>query len=826
MDDSDYRDDYIDDYAEDCGVGGDFRQEILPVSGVLLLPETDVSFRMGQPGEAWRRKYEGSSCSFLAALLRDKREDEDISVDDFYPRGVFFKVNSIVEGEGGLVMVAHITQRAELYDIIKEGDSFYARSMILQDEEDLDESSREEMLHYLKKAVEEITQSFQGGEEFQRAVNAYTDLNSLMVYLSQFMPLSRDERYRLMDTDSKRERSLLFIDYLLRQRELLKLNIQMRERFSERANRAYREQALRAQLRAIQEELHEDDPQEEDRDDYRAKIEKADLPEEVKKVALEEAGKLERSGQEGMEQNVIRNYLDFILALPWKPQTAAPIDLAEARRILDEGHYGLQQVKERIIQHLAVMKLKDENKGSALLLVGPPGTGKTSLGKSIAQALGRKYIRMSLGGIRDEAEIRGHRRTYVGAMPGRILESIKRAGTMNPVLVLDEIDKLTPGGFSGDPSSALLEVLDPEQNFSFTDHYLDLPYDLSHVFFIATANSLDGIPAPLLDRMEMIEISGYTPDEKFHIGKEHLLAEVLADNGIPAGKLQVDDEILRKIIEEYTQEAGVRGLKKQLAALARASTEKIVTGQAEDVISIQEEDLEKILGHKVSRHETAQEDNPPGVVTGLAWTPVGGEILFIETTDMPGSGEIILTGQLGDVMKESARISISLLKSRLPFDTVNFGERDLHIHVPSGAVPKDGPSAGIALFTALASLVTGRKVDPHLAMTGEITLRGEVTPIGGLKEKLYGAQRAGIRKVLIPAENVQDLQDVPEEIKSSIQIVPVSNVEEVLQEALGITLPRIEHVLYQLPGEQGGLNAGLEKKAVSAAQAPVPGSGI
>ena len=381
---------------------------------------------------------------------------------------------------------------------------------------------------------------------------------------------------------------------------------------------------------------------------------------------------------------------------------------------------------------------------------------------------------------------------------------------MNPVLVLDEIDKLTPGGFSGDPASALLEVLDPEQNNTFTDHYLDLPYDLSHVFFIATANSLDGIPAPLLDRMEMIQISGYTPEEKFHIGKEHLLAEVLEEYGIPEGKLTVDDGILRKIIEEYTQEAGVRGLKKQLAALARSATEQIVSGAAQETCAVREEDLERVLGRRVSRHETAQKENPPGVVTGLAWTPVGGEILFIETTDMPGSGEIILTGQLGDVMKESARISVSLLKSRLPFNTVNFRERDLHIHVPSGAVPKDGPSAGIALFTALASLVTGKKVDARLAMTGEITLRGEVAPIGGLKEKLYGAQRAGIRKVLIPKENLEDLRDVPEEIKAQLAIVPVENVEDVLREALGIELPRIEHVLYRLGDGQrvpGGITA-------------------
>ena len=776
-----------------------YRTELLPISDVLLLPGADAAFRIGEPGQQQIRKYQEKNGIFLAAPLRPGKNDENLTVSDLYPKGVLFTVNSVVQGESGTALMAHIVRRVRLLDAAMEDGKFTAGYEELPEDDDLGARGQEEMLRYMKKAVEEITRTFQGGERFSREVGSYSDLNALMVYLAQFMPLSREERYRLLDADSLRERGLLFIDYLLRQRELLKLNIQMHERFSEKANKIYREQALREQLRAIQEELHENDPDaEEGKEDYRARIEQSDMPEEVRKAALEEVRKLELSGRDGMEQNVIRNYLDFLLALPWRPEAAADIDLERARKILDEGHYGLKQVKERIVQHLAVMKLKDADKGSALLLVGPPGTGKTSLGKSIAEALGRKYIRMSLGGIRDEAEIRGHRRTYVGAMPGRILASIRRAGAMNPVLVLDEIDKLTPGGFSGDPASALLEVLDPEQNNTFTDHYLDLPYDLSHVFFIATANSLDGIPAPLLDRMEMIQISGYTPEEKFHIGKEHLLAEVLEEYGIPAGKLTVDDDILRKIIEEYTQEAGVCGLKKQLAALARSATEQIVSGAAQETYAVREEDLERVLGRRVSRHETAQKENPPGVVTGLAWTPVGGEILFIETTDMPGSGEIILTGQLGDVMKESARISVSLLKSRLPFNTVNFRERDLHIHVPSGAVPKDGPSAGIALFTALASLVTGKRVDARLAMTGEITLRGEVTPIGGLKEKLYGAQRAGIRRVLIPKENLEDLRDVPEEIRAQLAIVPVENVEDVLREALGIELPRIEHVLYRL----------------------------
>jgi len=458
------------------------------------------------------------------------------------------------------------------------------------------------------------------------------------------------------------------------------------------------------------------------------------------------------------------------------------------------------------LQHLAVMQLKKDKKGSIILLVGPPGTGKTSLGKSIAEVLGRKYIRLSLGGIRDEAEIRGHRRTYIGAMPGRIIQSIKKAGERNPVIVLDEVDKLMTG-HNGDPASALLEVLDPEQNNTFTDHYLDIPYDLSDVFFIATANSVESIPGPLLDRMEIIQISSYTINEKFHIGKNYLLPSTLEEHGLTNEQLIIEDETLKQIVSDYTLEAGVRGLKKQLASIARVTSEKIVSKKVELPLKVSGDQLEELLGRQVSRHDKAQHSNPIGVVTGLAWTPVGGEILFIEATDMPGTGQVTLTGKLGEVMQESAKISLSLLKSRLAANTINFKERDLHIHVPSGSVPKDGPSAGITLFTALASLVTGIKVDSKLAMTGEITLRGAVLPIGGLKEKLLGAQRAGITKVLIPKDNLVDLKDVPEEVKSQITISTVETVEDVLRETLGISLPRLEQIISSKEIFQGSFDS-------------------
>jgi ATP-dependent Lon protease len=437
------------------------------------------------------------------------------------------------------------------------------------------------------------------------------------------------------------------------------------------------------------------------------------------------------------------------------------------------------------------MKLKQEKQGSILLLSGPPGTGKTSLGKSIADALGRKYVRISLGGVRDEAEIRGHRRTYVGALPGRIIQGIKRAGTKNPVFILDEIDKLAVS-YAGDPASALLEVLDPEQNSTFSDHYLEVPYDLSDVLFIATANTLATIPAPLLDRMEHIEISGYTKNEKFAIAKDHLLPKTLEEHGLDADKLRIEDEALKVIIEKYTREAGVRWLKKQLASIARFVSEKIVSGNADLPYLVKADMLTMILGKEVIRQEAVRKEHVPGVVTGLAWTPVGGDILFIECTFMPGTGKLTLTGQLGDVMKESAKISLSLIRSRLAYtaNSFDFIARDVHIHVPSGATPKDGPSAGITLFTALTSLITGKPVDPKTAMTGEITLSGAVLPVGGIKEKILAAHRAGIKKVLLPKENERDLEDVPEDVRNELTFTTVETVEEVLKAALDIDLPR------------------------------------
>ena len=512
---------------------------------------------------------------------------------------------------------------------------------------------------------------------------------------------------------------------------------------------------------------------------FEHKIMESGMNETAKKEAEKMLNRMKQEGSDSHEYGMLYDYLDFVTSLSWKKEPAFDVDLAEAEQILDEEHYGLKKVKRRIIEQMAVMALNKKQAGSILLFVGAPGTGKTSIGQSIAKALHREYIRVSLGGVRDEAEIRGHRRTYIGAMPGRIMEGMKRSGVSNPVMVLDEVDKLSKD-YSGDPASALLEVLDPEQNNSFTDHYMNVPYDLSDVLFVCTANSTDTIPEPLLNRMEVIQFPGYTELEKFEIAKRHLLPKAMKNMGIRARQLKVPDAALHALINGYTMESGVRGLKKRLDTLCRYAAVKLVKGEQKS-ITVTAKKLPEFLDRRPIHHEHILEAKKPGVVTGLAWTSAGGEILFIETMQTKGSGKVQITGQLGDVMKESAAIAVSLVKSLYPKETADWEKYDLHIHVPEGAVPKDGPSAGITLTTALASLVTGKAVSPEYAMTGEVSLRGCVMPIGGLPEKLMAAQRAGITKVLIPYENMDDLSDVADEVKEKLEIIPVKKVTDVLK---------------------------------------------
>jgi len=763
---------------------------VIPLSEVVVYPETRTKFLVGKTvGEALiAATKSGSSASAVGLTAKSDAEAVENPVDAFYTVGTLLSIMRMQPADEGYIVFAHATSRVRAVALSEIEGVYHASCEPLPDIDDLDEEGREEMLRDVRAAIHEISSNFQGSEQFTRPVDGMESVDQIMAFVMPFMPVDVATKQSLLETVSVKERYNAFLSLLVDFNERLNLRIEVARKATEKVGKANREALLREQLRVIQEELSEGEGSTGD-DDYRERIERSAMPDEVRKKALSELKKLEMGGSQHHESQGIRNYLDLLLDLPWTVGETKEIDIVEARRVLDSNHNGLEKVKERIVQHLAVMKLKQEKQGSILLLVGPPGTGKTSLGRSIAEALGRKYVRISLGGVRDEAEIRGHRRTYVGALPGRIIQGIRRAGTKNPVFVLDEIDKVG-SSYLGDPASALLEVLDPEQNSTFSDHYLEVPYDLSDVFFITTANTLSTIPAPLLDRMEVIEISGYTKNEKFAIAKDHLLPETLAEHGLDEEQLQIDDGAIEAIIDRYTREAGVRGLKKQLARIARFVSTKIVSGTADLPIVVTADMLPEILGRETVRQDVARKENPPGVVTGLAWTPVGGDILFIEGTFMPGKGKLTLTGQLGDVMKESAQISLSLIRSRLAGmpSRFDFFSSDIHIHVPSGATPKDGPSAGVTIFTALASLVTGRAVDPTIAMTGEVTLSGAVLPVGGIKEKVLAAHRAGIKTVILPRENERDLEDVPEEVRRELAFVAVDTIDDVLRETLGLDL--------------------------------------
>ncbi|MCB2289814.1 endopeptidase La [Clostridium sp. CS001] len=733
----------------------------------------------------------------------DEAIDEEVSEkNNLYTVGALIKIKNRKELKDSYEYSIDFLERVEVENLTEDGYNFRATYKLIPDIMDLDEKNEQQMLESIKKLTTGISKNFRGSETYVEYINKIDNVSDVIAYLIPYVNLSSEERQAFLEIRSLQKRSLKFLDLLILHKKSIEFQLEMALKFNEDINKNHRESMLRKQLQVIQEELNEKDSSEgKKKKGYKELIEAAGMSDEVKEAALGELSKLERQNPNSSESNVIQNYLDLLTKLPWGKSEIKDIDIKESRRILDDKHYGLEKVKKRIIQHITVMKLKQNRQGSILLLVGPPGTGKTSLGKSIAEALGRKYVRVSLGGVRDEAEIRGHRRTYIGALPGRIIQGMKKAGESNPVFILDEVDKLT-SSTNGDPTSALLEVLDPEQNNAFADHYLEVPYDLSDVFFIATANSLKGIPGPLVDRMEVIDISSYTSNEKFHIAKDHLVESVLEENGLSNDKLQFEDETLKVIIEKYTREAGVRSLKRQISAVTRVVSEKIVEKSVELPYVIKEDMLFDILGHEVASHARVNKINPPGVVTGLAWTPVGGDILFIEGAMMPGKGELILTGQLGDVMKESAKISQSLIRSRLAFNQkgLEFNKYDLHIHVPAGSIPKDGPSAGVGLFTSIASLVTGYPVDPNLAMTGEISLRGAVMPVGGIKEKVLAAHRAGIKRIILPKENEKDITDIPKDVQKELEFILVETIEDVIKETIGIELPKLN---FLVPGSTG-----------------------
>ena len=748
---------------------------IRPIYNILLLPDVSYYFKKdffsGFGGESIET---GSDILFI--FLKNDREDNDYTPDDFYPIGLAARAEGFGEEDAVSVRTLH---RVDISDLEISDSGITAAASIRAEAADMTESEEKQQFARLRSALLKFVQGYQWGLWARSFILQRKNICDLACALSDYLNLTAEEKYEILAADSLRARDDRITNTISEFIEVAKVSEEAQNAQKGDQELLYREAAIKKQIDYLQKELDDMHPENvSDIRKFEKKIEASGMNKEARREAEKVLNRMRQEGKESHEYGLLYDYLDFVTSLSWKTPEVKPIDLDHAEAVLDEDHYGLKKVKERIIQQLAVMALNKKQYGSILLFTGAPGTGKTSIGQSIARALGREYVRISLGGIRDEAEIRGHRRTYIGAMPGRIMEGIKRSGASNPVMVLDEVDKLAKD-YGGDPASALLEVLDPEQNSTFTDHYMNVPYDLSNVLFVCTANTTDTIPEPLLNRMEVISFPGYTAVEKFHIARKHLLPKAQKAMGITPKMLKLTDGALRRMIDEYTMESGVRDLKKLIDTLCRTAAVRLVKNEG-TALTVTKTNLPDYLGRKQLHHERKLTARVPGIVTGLAWTRAGGEILFIETSLTEGKGKLLITGQLGDVMKESVQIALTLVKSLYPKESRVFEDHDLHIHVPAGAVPKDGPSAGITLTTALASLVTGKAVDTDCAMTGEVSLRGGVMPIGGLPEKLMAAQRAGISRVFIPAENEDDLEDVAEEVKKKLEIIPVKKVTDVL----------------------------------------------
>ncbi len=757
---------------------------VLPVKGLVLFPNMSIPLRIKRPMSvaAVQNAYNADQ-TILVVAQRDDAEKLDQS--NLFQTGVLAKIESLkgTPEEGFQILLRGLSR----FQIEEYQTDQYIKAMGVEapDRDDLDPQTKNALITTLKTMAQQTYGLIPvDTRQLSELVSGIDDLSTLVDVCATQLDSDVLQKQKLVEMIDLKNRSLELLTMMQKQKEQLEVQSDIRERLNTKLGQQQRENILREQLKTIREELGET----QSKTDLRSSIEKAQMPLDVQKIALDELTRMESMGPSSPESHMIRTYIETLIAMPWAISSGsdfANLDIEHAKQILNKDHYGLDKIKKRVLQHLAVLKLRQSNRGQILLLVGPPGVGKTSLGKSIADAMNRKFVRGSLGGVRDESEIRGHRRTYIGALPGRILQGLKRVGQNDAVFMLDEIDKLGRG-FQGDPASALLEVLDPEQNSNFLDHYLDVPFDLSNVFFIATANSLDTIPGPLLDRMEVIEVNGYTTAEKLHIAKNHLFKKQIKEHGMSESQLSISDEALLRVISSYTREAGVRDLNRQLATICRGMAEAVVTSQRPVHVEVQ--NLLELLGAERFAHEVAEQVSAPGVATGLAWTPMGGEILFIEANSMPGKGNLIITGQLGEVMRESTQIALSLVRSRLAHLIPNFeySTKDIHVHVPAGAIPKDGPSAGVTMLTALASLLTDRGVKPKLAMTGELTLRGAVTPVGGIKEKVIAAHRAGVETIILAEKNRKDLLDIPEEIRSNLKFHFVSTASEVLKIALDL----------------------------------------
>lgn len=749
---------------------------VLPLYEVLLVPGVNMYVR-GEEFEEFALSKAVLHEDVVLLTAKEQKPRYAYTADDFYEIGVGGYVSDV--SQDGFVTI-RANERLRI-DAVRVNDdaTIEVETTGLIDVRDVPEEERLTRLRAIKDALNDFAKEYDWGKQAMPMIEGFHSIEEAGVSLSPWLAADNETRYQVLTYPSMRGRMEAIEQIIYAFIEVARASAEAMELQREEYEANMKEQALRRQIDVLQQKLDEMHP--EDANDFDRFAHLIDtLP--LNDLARTEANKvLNRLAREngGNEYALLYDYLEYLLSLPWQKEEANAIDVAAAESILDEEHYGLKKVKTRVIEQIAVMALRKKQSGSILLFVGPPGTGKTSVGQSIARALGRKYVRVSLGGVRDEADIRGHRRTYIGAMAGRIIDGIHKAGVSNPVMVLDEVDKLS-ASYNGDPASALLEVLDPEQNSNFVDHYLNVPYDLSDVFFVCTANTTETIPAPLLNRMEVINFNGYTANDKLAIAKEHLLAASYEQNGVPEDALVIPDETLRALIDDFTMESGVRGLRKRIDTLCRQAAVKLAKGE-DAPFTVQPEDLRTWLDMQPILHDHILSEKKSGVVTGLAWTQAGGEILFIEALFTQGSGKLLLTGKLGDVMKESAYLAMSLVKAKFPKEWEKYEKCDLHIHVPEGAVPKDGPSAGITLTTAIASLVTDRAVAPSYAMTGEVSLRGAVTAIGGLPEKLMAAQRAGITTVFIPKENERDLADIDDEIKQGLEIVPVSDVDEVLE---------------------------------------------
>jgi ATP-dependent Lon protease len=779
--------------AEQTGSGAEvFEIAVLPLQQTTLFPGTVVPLSAGRPRSVAAVESALATEEKLLACItvregRGGPEGEATPPADLYEVGTLVMVKRMMRSPEGLHLIVHGTERVRVVKWTQTDSHIRARVRILPQPTKRDEETVEALFRNVQTLVQRALALLpEIPPEIRTAILASTDAMQLAYFLGSILNLGVEQEQQMLEADFVDDLLQIAYSRLAREIEIMELRSKIAEEAQGEMNKAQRDYILRQQMKAIQKELGEDEGGERaEAELLRERLEAADLPDEVRKEAERELRRMERLPSAAPDYHVIRTWLEFVLELPWRKSSEDKLDLNEARRVLDEDHYGLEDIKERILEFLAVVKLRRDSKSPILCFVGPPGVGKTSLGRSIARALGREFERLSLGGVRDEAELRGHRRTYIGSMPGRIIQGLRRAGVNNPVFMLDEIDKLG-NDYRGDPSSALLEILDPQQNSTFRDHYLDLPFDLSKVFFIATANQLGPIPPPLRDRMEIITLAGYSDQEKLHIARQYLVPRQTSENGLREDQLEITDAAIMFIAARYTREAGVRQLERTIGRVARKAALRIAEGQA-DHVRVDADDVKDLLGAPRFYPEEARKEMPTGVATGMAWTEAGGQLLFIEATLLPGSSGLTLTGQLGEVMQESARAARSYLWSHATefgIDPQMFKNYGVHVHVPAGAIPKDGPSAGVAITSSFASLMTGRRVRNDTAMTGEITLAGLVFPVGGIKEKVLAAHRAGLRRVVLPARNEPDTEDIPEDVRRELEFVYVSRIVEALEQTL------------------------------------------